>query len=544
MKRKRFIIVLSIILVFSMILVSCSPESTEKDPEVDNQEDQSTAAETSDTDDDSQDADGEDEELEPVTLSIFINMDWYWVDSFGGRPVDDEITKRTGVTLDVTKAADQQQQLAVLIGSGDLPDMVYNGTRKLEPELVKHCYSYNELIEKYAPDFEVEPIIIANNTMEDGNFYCIKNNYSTPEEYAEDNPRFVSTPGASTLHIREDIMEELGNPELNDLDDLEEILITVAEKYPDMNALALGPDGYGESYFKFMFGLKSGGNRVYEEDGKINFTVRDPNYLETYKYLNRLYRQGCIKPESLIYKYEDYQQAVQSGNVFAAARAVDESGKANKAFEEAGLPYKMKIVDKLLHENAGTVKDGVGWAGLYITKNCKKPDRAIKFVQFLRSDEGQKLTCWGIEGEHYTLTPDGYPEMTPEMRELYNDYDNMVRTVGNMAWAFAVSEKIEGVWNYTGDETSDWLRTVKDSVKEFKPVYHFVIPTEDIDETAVYSKVVDHESAQTVKLISAETEEEFMATYNEMIEKLEAMGLVELEEWMTNKYNEIKDRYE
>ena len=61
---------------------------------------------------------------------------------------------------------------------------------------------YNELIEQYAPDFEVDPLIVANNTMPDGNFYCIKNNYSTPEEYAEENPRFVATPGASTLHIR------------------------------------------------------------------------------------------------------------------------------------------------------------------------------------------------------------------------------------------------------------------------------------------------------------------------------------------------------
>lgn len=532
MKKRMLLIVLSLILVFSMLFTSCGKDK-----------DSQTANQSTNTDSQKEGNEGGDS-TEPVTLSLFINMDWYWVDSFGGRPVDDEITKRTGVTLDVTKAADQQQQLAVLIGSGDLPDMVYNGTKKLEPELVKHCYSYNELIEKYAPDFEVEPIIVANNTMPDGNFYCIKNNYSTPEEYAEDNPRFVATPGASTLHIREDIMEELGNPELNTLEDFEEILVKVTEKYPNMHALALGPDGYGESYFKMMFGLKSGDAGVYEEDGKIKYKVRDPKYVETYKYLNRLYRKGCIKPESLIYKYEDYQQAITSGNVFAAVRAVDESGKANRAFKEAGLPYKMTIVNKMLSDEGGIVNDNIGWAGVYITKNCKKPDRAIKFVQFLRSDEGQKLSCWGIEGEHYTLTPEGYPEMTPEMKELYQDYDNMVRTVGNMAWAFAVSEKTEGVWNYTGDETSDWLRTVKESVKEFKPVYNFVVPKEDIDETTIYSKIVDFERTQTVKLISAETEEEFTAAYNDLVEKLEAMGLSKLEDWMTNKYAEVKDRYE
>lgn len=528
MKRRGLCFALSLLMILTLLLTACG---TQKDT-------QGTAA------DGTQKAQAQTDGLEPVKLSMFINMDWYWVDSFGGRPVDDEITRRTGVTLDIRKSSEQDQQLAILISSNDLPDMVYNGTRELDTLLAKSSYSYNELISKYAPDFVIEPIVIANNTMEDGNFYTIKNNYSPPEEWREDNPRFVASPGSPTLHVRQDILDELGNPEINNLADFEKVLGMVKERYPDMNPLALGPDDqYGERYFKMTFGIKSGDSKVYEDGGRIYFQARDPKYLETYRYLNSLYRKGYINAESLIYKYEDFQQAVNSGKTFSAARSVDLSAEANKAFEGAGLNYKMVILDKMLSEEAGIVDDRVGWAGIYITKNCKHPDRAIKFVQFMRSDEGQKLSVWGIEGEHYTLTDDGYPELTPKMKELAADYTDMVRKVGNMAWAFAVTSKPEGVWNYTETERTAWLRLSKERIKEFKPVYNFVIPTDNIEETEIYLKIVDYEKTQTVKLISAETEEQFMKAYEDMINRFEAMGLNKLEDWMTNKYNAIKDRY-
>jgi putative aldouronate transport system substrate-binding protein len=365
MKRKGFSIALLLLLVLSLSLTACG-----KKPEAPNTTGDITPQANQVTD-----------EAKPVTLSMFVNMDWYWVDSFGGRPVDDEITKKTGVTLDIRKASEADQQLAILISSNDLPDMVYNGTRKLDTLLAKSSYSYNELISKYAPDFVVEPIVVANNTMDDGNFYTIKNNYSPPEEWRENNPRFVASPGSPTLHIRQDILEALGNPQINNLTDFENVLGMVKEKYPDMDPLALGPDDqYGERYFKMTFGIKSGDSKVYEDGGKIYFQARDPKYLEAYKYLNNLYRKGYINAESLIYKYEDFQQAVNSGRTFSAARSVDLSSEANKAFEGAGMPYKMTILDKMLSDEAGAVDDRVGWAGIYISKNCSAPDKAIKFV--------------------------------------------------------------------------------------------------------------------------------------------------------------------
>ena len=41
--------------------------------------------------------------------------------------------------------------------------------------------------------------------------------------------------------------------------------------------------------------------------------------------------------------------------------------------------------------------------GVGITTNAKDPVRAIKFLDYLASEEGQVLTNWGIEGKQYNV---------------------------------------------------------------------------------------------------------------------------------------------
>lgn len=44
-----------------------------------------------------------------------------------------------------------------------------------------------------------------------------------------------------------------------------------------------------------------------------------------------------------------------------------------------------------------------GGYGISISSKCKDPVRAIQFLDFLASEEGQILNNWGIEGKHYTV---------------------------------------------------------------------------------------------------------------------------------------------
>ena len=71
-----------------------------------------------------------------------------------------------------------------MIASGDLPDLIFT-LREPRLENPDMSYPWNELIEKYAPDFEIDPVRLAVNTAQDGNVYTVLNAFATPEEWAE-----------------------------------------------------------------------------------------------------------------------------------------------------------------------------------------------------------------------------------------------------------------------------------------------------------------------------------------------------------------------
>lgn len=483
----------------------------------------------------------------PVTLTVFVDHTWFWIDSFGGRIVDDEITRRTGVTLDVIRAADASQ-LSILIASGSYPDIIYTGTTSMWPKLANPnvSYDWNTLIEKYAPDFPVKDIEIANATQPDGKFYTIYNAYSTPDEW-KNEPRMLPSNGTSTLHVRKDIMESLGNPKLETLEDLENVLGMVHEKYPDMDGLLLGENLYGLPYFRYCFGVPTGNTRLWYDEaaGEVKYIVEAPEYKETLAYLNRLYRKGYIKPEALIYQVEQYRQKVNSGEAFAFVRSVTESDGANKAFKDAGMPYTAAPVERLLSEKPLYVNDSIGWSGVYITKNCKDPEAAIKMLSYLKSPEGQMLCEFGVEGKTYTIGEDGYPALTDEVLAVKAEgYTKMVEKYGLACWNFGVSAVTEALFNYTPKEQAilNTLLNVR-SVIDFRPWFQFVLPAVGTDERDNYTKIGSYIDGEAFKLIASETEEEFNAAYAVMLDTCNSMGLPAFKAYVNAAYPAVIEKY-
>ena len=72
----------------------------------------------------------------PVTFSAYIDYDWYAVDTWGEDEVSQEITRLTGVSLDVTKGSDLQV-LSVQLAAQELNDIVFtsnlSGSRRVLP---------------------------------------------------------------------------------------------------------------------------------------------------------------------------------------------------------------------------------------------------------------------------------------------------------------------------------------------------------------------------------------------------------------------------
>jgi len=513
MISKKKVSLLLIISMLVMILSACSSNSNSKSNNVDN-----TNAGSK----------GSEQESVPVELDIFVNHPWFPVKEWSGS-IPQLITEKTGVKLNVTVAADDKQ-LPLMIASGDLPDLIFTSTEldRLADSAIS--YSWNELIQKYAPDFKVDATRIAINTAADGNFYTIRNNFATQEEW-DASPNAIISPGA--LGFRQDIMEELGNPALRTLEDLENILGQVKAKYPDMIPLLLDKN-WGSYYFKYQFGIPTVTTNLYEQDGVVSYFVNHPNTLDYYKYINRLYRNGYITGENFAFKDtlrdNDY---VQKGLVFAEVDNVNDIDNMNSQIT-LGDNYKLTHLVNPLGTDTKYYNASVGWSGVFITKENSNPEASIKFMQYMFSEEGQKLGFWGIEGKHYKWNEEKqYPEI------LYKQGDSeYINSEAIGFWGLMSNSAALDIADPNYD-SAKVKKAVKDTMV-LVPELGLLIPKSDSEEGVILSKLEAMISTEEVRIFMANSEEEAEKYYQDMLAKAEQIGLSKYEAWLNKKYAEVK----
>ena len=192
-------------------------------------------------------------------------------------------------------------------------------------------------------------------------------------------------------------------------------------------------------------------------DGEnVTYLHAGPNQKEYYAWLNRMYWEGVLDPEFATQTFDDYKQKIVSGRVLGLldadwnyAEAQKELLRAGKTAQSyAGLPVT-------LHEDAvcpSLYNWGLspGW-GVGVTTACQHPERAVKFLDWLCSEEGQVLIHWGIEGENYTVDASGRRVRSQkEIDRSQQDTDYQSETgVGFHAYPFPSYGR--GVYDSTGN---------------------------------------------------------------------------------------------
>lgn len=90
-----------------------------------------------------------------------------------------------------------------------------------------------------------------------------------------------------------------------------------------------------------------------------------------------------------------------------------------------------------------------GW-GIGITTSCEDPVRAIQFLDWLASDEGQVLINWGIEGKHYVVD-NGTRTISDAIRDQKNqDPNSFMHGTGIGLYHFS-AQYGDGVKDATGN---------------------------------------------------------------------------------------------
>lgn len=484
---------------------------------------------------------------EPLTLTFFDKN----IGAEFSDPVAEEITRRTGVRIEIQQpTGNPEEKLALMLSGGDLPDIVLMDRRS---DIVNKYIAaeallpLNDLIDEYAPDIkEMYGEVLNQSRYTDGQNYYLNNWYG------------IDPDPDRGINMRMDLLKELGYGEKAESgepftqDEFVEILRKFKETYPEIDGQATIPFTINGEYtetvlstFRGMYGMKN----YYEEDGNIYLPVRDPHYLDMVKFINQLYREDLLDREWAVNKTDMFEQKLASGTVFACNGGMpnstnglfisDEGEDTDKQF------YMFKVVADGVDpaETTYSPRSSLGWDAIGITVTNEHPVETIKFLNFLASEEGQYLLMWGVEGENWTMQ-DGVhvpnDDVIPGFREDWNGYSEKT---GIRKWTWCVKNgygsdgtPFDLVSRYNPGKVMEHARiSMEGSVWDTAP-YDNIGPLGGTPEALVEQKLNDIMDQGFSKMVYATSDQELQDAYDSMMQELEANDAASIEAIYTQNY--------
>jgi len=464
----------------------------------------------------------------PVELNMFVDATWYPFQDWSGE-IPEAITKATCVKPKVTIATDDKQ-LALMVASGDLPDLVVSFNFKLMSD-GKLSLPYNEIFPKYAPEVKFDPVKEFVNTVSDGNYYAIRNDFSTEAEWKANPYAHMMVPG---LALRKDILEEVGNPAIKSLGDLDAVFAAVKKKHPEMTPLILNPN-WQRNYFDAQYGAQGG---FVDENGKLIYYLKQDAVRQSMLYMNSLYRNGFVTSENFAYKNEsDTEQMVLSGKGFAYTWTYSNADRLNA---DGKGKYTFVNVAEPLSPQAKIVSTGTGGLGVYVTKDNKNVEASVRFLKYMFSEEGWRLGEWGFEGTDWTMNSAGYPEFKYDPQDLETLKKKGVYWWG-VPWESGVGMALSSY--KAGSETTRQGEQY-DKIISFNPAIGMINPDNDSPEQIIRTNIDTMVKTEQTKVYLAPSEAEANKAYDEMLKKADKMGIDKLEAWANSQYGTYKEKYD
>ncbi|MCL2805396.1 MAG: ABC transporter substrate-binding protein [Treponema sp.] len=399
-------------------------------------------------------------------------------DAVEDMPFDDPVAKRitelTGVVLRVQRpVGGDQQSIPLMLASGQYPDIIFakgNIGMLIEAGAV---IPLDELIEKRGnnlKDLYGDQIGRLRNSAEDPRIYTVGT-------FGVKNAIWQTD---GTLQLQHAVLKELGYPQMKTLNDYEQAIKRYMARYPVINGrrtigFSLLIDTW-QWYISlsnpscFLLGYADDGQWVVNRDtleATYKFLVPDSRLY--YQWLNRMNAEGILDPESFTHKEDEWQAKIASGRVLGIAypRWGYDSARVslvNDGLDERTFAY-LPITINERYTNASLQDYGFagGW-GISITSSCRDPERAFEFLDWLCSEEAQKLINWGIEGVNYIVVDGKRIVPEEEQRRADTDPDYSIKT-GVGRWVHPFPQR----GNMHIDSTGNFI--TRDSPERIKQNY-------------------------------------------------------------------------
>lgn len=351
-----------------------------------------------------------------------------------------KIQERTNITIDFQVQTNNDNYLPMMT-AGTYPDIVTANHYSMYPGRLNQlllddvAIELNPYIEEYMPNFSKilkdYPTIARDLQVENGKYIFASTLYDVNNE--ED--RMANS--IYGLAIREDWLDTVGMDMPTNMKEWYEVLKAFktmdpnGNGVPDEEPICMASSGW--KYFLCAYGI--GDDPILDEDGKVYYGYATESYKSFLEEMNRWNNEGLFynwfKKATLI----DQEQRLV-GNFAGAVKTqakeldVDDAdsyiSKLKASVPEAKLtaaPWPETADGKALcYSNIASF----GTDTTIITSNCKTPEAAAYFIDYLYSAEGSTYLSWGIEGESYEVV-NGEKQMKEGMDDDVAFYDTTIK---------------------------------------------------------------------------------------------------------------------
>ena len=401
--------------------------------------------------------------------------------------------------------------------------------------------------------------------------------YGIPDQMTDTSPTTLTSEMVySSPQLRWDLYKAIGMPEIKDENDLLDALAKIHEIHPTNEAgdpaypLSLWPDwDNGDNMsgpanvvqLTTWWGDKLKGSAMLKPDFSfVKLYDKDSGYYKATKFINKAYQMGLVDPESFEQDWNSIHPKISSGRIDLIWYDWQPGFWNSQERLDNGTAFQMiPVTNFFYYADADTYYGGDRAWGIGSKVEGEKYDKIIEFLDWYASPEGLTFEHCGIEGLNYTVGEDGkfipykdnaLMDNLPVPEEYggggFNDGNNAINqwllaakctnpntgeTYTSTFWASYIAKnmtqmKKEWQERFNADNPVDWLK--KNNRVYISPNCAARIET-DSDDIAVLRNTIDPRLAQlTWQLFKAESDEEFEAKWDEMVEEIEGLGYDEL----------------
>ena len=468
---------------------------------------------------------------EPTTLSYFVADDSnaaIMTTDWNDNEFYQEMERRTGVHLEfeMVSSADYQTNFNLMIASGNLADMIYVGASYYAEGVDAaiddgYFLDLTDLVDEYMPNYEKirtsdiqYELLSTTDSGRLGAVYELRQSKQGPW---------------LGLWIRQDWLDDLGLETPVTFDDYHEVLTAFKNEKGATAPLILnfsGSDG--------EFGTMSGGLNVLnswqlDETGKVNFGPYMDAWKEYVTIMHQWYTEGLIDPDFMATdeRTADMAKVVTGASgLFAALYTMPSVYEAASEDPNMNLAPVNPPVMNEGDEGHIRLRDSYTSGNTAISADSENWEVALRWLDYLYTDEGALLANYGVEGDTFEFNEEGEPEFTDKILNNENGW-TMTQTVASYLCPSA------GIANW-----SDWTRELagvpeKDQAcydvwSEFSDDWRLpssvtLTQEESTERAALYADISTIVKEQTAQFISGALDIE--SNWDAYISALEASGM-------------------